>query len=725
MSDGSYDVFISVKATAEGQPTRDAQLARELHSYLRDRGLRVFLSEVSLRERGESQFSQAIYDAIDSAHTLVLVCTRAEHLEGEWVREEWQTFKQDMLSRKKKGGRIFLLLEGVSYNQLPTGLRGHQAVTVAEGALESLYHFIQPTASASAARGGPPTGRRSSFRVAPLLAVTLGLGGTIGGLAYLKSSRGPSTLVQGNEAPGVDAKVVRKVPQGTQPLQHNATALASDSSIAGRITLHPAIRRMIDPGDIIFLMVSDERDSLIAVFMSAVGADTPFPLSFTVAKDMRDRGLPAKMKVAAKLSKVGYSESVQPGDLVSETVSVARGMHDIVVRLDLVQQRPGSDPVTAMATLPASQRVIITKEGASEVTTNLASCTAGSADSCRVAAEAYGLGRGVTKDESRAATLLRKACDLKDFGSCTNLAVAYSKGLGVPRDQAQAFRLLDENCRRKHVRACSLLAVSYVFGEGVRADSRRAADLLLGSCNSGDADGCHYLGMLYYEGKGVEADRQLAATGFQRACDKGRIEDCYHVGLLLADPKAAVQDYRRALELHRKSCEGGHVKACTALGFLQFHGRGMERDAAAAAASWKVACDGADGEGCFTLAVTYEEGKPGVRQDWLAAARFYERACALKEWRGCTNLAAMLQDGRGTKPDPTRAAVFLKQACDGNDANACGLLGDAVQKGRGVPRDPTRSKRLLAIACKGGQRWACRSTEATAVGAASKPGARP
>lgn len=50
-------VFISFKnLDANGKPTRDSQLAQEVHDFLAAHGLRVFFSNVSLEKLGIAHF---------------------------------------------------------------------------------------------------------------------------------------------------------------------------------------------------------------------------------------------------------------------------------------------------------------------------------------------------------------------------------------------------------------------------------------------------------------------------------------------------------------------------------------------------------------------------------------------------------------------------------------------------------------------------------------------
>jgi hypothetical protein len=74
-------VFISFKnLDADGQPTRDSELADAVYDYLSARGIDVFCSSTSLEQLGESAYKKAIDEALDAATVLIAVGTSAEHL---------------------------------------------------------------------------------------------------------------------------------------------------------------------------------------------------------------------------------------------------------------------------------------------------------------------------------------------------------------------------------------------------------------------------------------------------------------------------------------------------------------------------------------------------------------------------------------------------------------------------------------------------------------------
>lgn len=143
-----YDVFLSFKNVDEsGRPTRDRQLALELFNFLSHRGLHVFFSEVTLERQGVSAYKQVIDDSLDASRTLIAVGTSRAYLESRWVRYEWDSFFNDILSGVKPDGRVFVYVDGVPFNQLPRALRQAQCIQHSPDAMETLYRFISNASS--------------------------------------------------------------------------------------------------------------------------------------------------------------------------------------------------------------------------------------------------------------------------------------------------------------------------------------------------------------------------------------------------------------------------------------------------------------------------------------------------------------------------------------------------------------------------------------------------
>lgn len=82
-----YDVFICFKNTEESR-----NLGYELYHELRNEGYKVFFSPESLKGTGGQDYEPYIYDALQKAKVMLVLCSTEEELNSSWVKNEWWRF---------------------------------------------------------------------------------------------------------------------------------------------------------------------------------------------------------------------------------------------------------------------------------------------------------------------------------------------------------------------------------------------------------------------------------------------------------------------------------------------------------------------------------------------------------------------------------------------------------------------------------------------------------
>jgi len=142
-----YDVFISFKATDEhGRPTEDSLLAQEIYYYLtKNLGLKVFFSNITLKDKAGQEYEPIIYAALSSATVMVLVGTKPDYVNATWVKNEWSRYIRMIAAarQKNKSKYIVTALKTMRPEELPSALASYQAVNLAElGAKEKLCSNI-------------------------------------------------------------------------------------------------------------------------------------------------------------------------------------------------------------------------------------------------------------------------------------------------------------------------------------------------------------------------------------------------------------------------------------------------------------------------------------------------------------------------------------------------------------------------------------------------------
>ena len=102
----------------------------------------------------------------------------------------------------------------------------------------------------------------------------------------------------------------------------------------------------------------------------------------------------------------------------------------------------------------------------------------------------------------------------------------YVNGRGMKKNEARAASLYQKGCEGDDPRSCFTLGVMHAQGLGVKKDEARAASLYTKACEAGDMRGCVNLGMMYEEGVGVEYDDARAASLYAKACEAGEVKGC-------------------------------------------------------------------------------------------------------------------------------------------------------------------------------------------------------
>jgi len=137
-----FDVFISCHMTDDdNRPTRDRLLAKKVYDFLTSRGILSFFAEESIKKMGKTEFKNVIDKVLDHVPVLVVVATSAENIESKWVRYEWDSFYNDILSGVKKG-TLMSYLDGVDLKALPRTLRQCQAIQHTDSSLQILFTHI-------------------------------------------------------------------------------------------------------------------------------------------------------------------------------------------------------------------------------------------------------------------------------------------------------------------------------------------------------------------------------------------------------------------------------------------------------------------------------------------------------------------------------------------------------------------------------------------------------
>lgn len=133
----------------------------------------------------------------------------------------------------------------------------------------------------------------------------------------------------------------------------------------------------------------------------------------------------------------------------------------------------------------------------------------------------YESGRGVGRDDAKAAHWYRLAAEQGNAAAQFNLGGLYRRGAGVDKDMAQAVHWWRLAAEQGLSQAELALGMAYQQGEGVNADPRRAVAWFERAAQAGLPTAQYALGLAYETGRGVTADAAKAHHYIELAAKAG------------------------------------------------------------------------------------------------------------------------------------------------------------------------------------------------------------
>lgn len=130
-----WQIFIS-------KNSKDAEHARQVYDFLTRKKRKVFLSEISLREIGSTDYQASIDKALDECRHMVVVTSSKENLNSRWVEAEWRAFLNEKRSGRKSGNLLTMLVGAMPIEDLPVSLRSLQVERLSEKGLEAVVDFL-------------------------------------------------------------------------------------------------------------------------------------------------------------------------------------------------------------------------------------------------------------------------------------------------------------------------------------------------------------------------------------------------------------------------------------------------------------------------------------------------------------------------------------------------------------------------------------------------------
>jgi TPR repeat protein len=256
----------------------------------------------------------------------------------------------------------------------------------------------------------------------------------------------------------------------------------------------------------------------------------------------------------------------------------------------------------------------------------------------------YESGRGIAKDETKAADYYRRAADEGNPDAQYSLGVIYEFGRGVPKDEAIAAEWYRRSAEQGDAEAQYYLGCRYAEGRGVRKDDARALRWLLESASQGNAEAQYKLGVMYDEGQGVTQSHTKALEMYHKSADQGHADAQCNLGVMYHYGRGVRENHTKAIEWYQKSADQGHADSQCNLGLMYENGQGVRKDDAKAVEWYRKSAEQGRASGQFNLGDMYEHGT-GVDKDLAEAIRLYELAAAQGDEDAAARLKALKPNG--------------------------------------------------------------------------------
>ena len=132
----AIDVFISRK-------TADAKFAKAIYNYLTGQGLVVFVSDQTLKQIGNADYTKAIDEALASTTHMIVVGSSADNIKSSWVEAEWMFFLNRKRSGKTSGNLFTVITKDLHLEDLPPSLANYEAIPFNEKNFPIIYNYVR------------------------------------------------------------------------------------------------------------------------------------------------------------------------------------------------------------------------------------------------------------------------------------------------------------------------------------------------------------------------------------------------------------------------------------------------------------------------------------------------------------------------------------------------------------------------------------------------------
>ncbi len=349
----------------------------------------------------------------------------------------------------------------------------------------------------------------------------------------------------------------------------------------------------------------------------------------------------------------------------------------------------------------------------------------------------YGLGDGVSLDQSKAWDYYQKGHDLGSYKCGYAIGLSYHTGHGVDRNDELAKELFRQSYPFIKMEAemgdpvsTHILGTYYYYGFYVQRYLFTAIDWFKKAADLGYSDSQYMLGMIYETmGDDLSNAQAQASMYYEQAAKQDHPYALYALGIWAIElenyrqaefylERAARQQYAlaaytlakvldehdakhplKAFEWFMIAAKQGHVEACYYVGLYYQNGKGVEKNLTEAIKWYEKAAIKNDRDALYHLAlilIKFEE------KDWQTIHELLKRAADQDHPNAAYNLAVMYQKGDGVETNAEQTIYWYEKAAKAGFPNAQYNLGMIYFEGKLVEKDEKKARAYWQLAADQG-----------------------
>lgn len=252
------------------------------------------------------------------------------------------------------------------------------------------------------------------------------------------------------------------------------------------------------------------------------------------------------------------------------------------------------------------------------------------------------------------------------------LGWCYRQGKGVGKNDTKAAYWVEKAAQQGHVGAMTQIGYCYNEGVGVKQDYQKSHYWSEKAALAGNKVAQYNYAEDFELGHGVEKNKEKAIYWYRKAADQN-LEPAKKKWDELT--QSADYLYDKGYDLHYDGWWGGKGDSCLVKAVPYF----------------MKAANMGQFMAQYWLGLYYEKGKGGLPQDDKKAAYWYEKSAMQGELSAQYKIGMFCEQGKGVGKNIQQAISWYEKSADQNEIDAIKRLAEIYEQGIGVEKDPQKA----------------------------------